>query len=86
MRKGFDGLDPNHRGDPDLNSPAFAHESVEPAELTYWRDLTALPDHFQLNLFDGDHFFLNGQRRQLLAAIARLLTQSNRRAPRSRRC
>jgi len=56
-------------------------ETVDPAELMFWRELTALPDHFRLTLFDGDHFFLNDQGQQLLAAIASLLTQSNRRSP-----
>lgn len=47
--------------------------SVAPAELPNWRDLTALPEFFQIMLFEGDHFFLNQQRRQLLTEIARVL-------------
>ena len=49
-------------------------ESVPPAKLQYWRDLTAQPERFQVMLFDGDHFFFNDQRQQLLAEIVRLLT------------
>jgi len=48
--------------------------SVEPAELRYWRDLTAQPKRFEVMLFDGNHFFLHQQQQELLSAIAHLLT------------
>lgn len=47
--------------------------SVQPAELQYWRDLTAEPERFQVMLFDGDHFFLNHRRQELLSEIAHLV-------------
>ena len=46
--------------------------SVEPAELQYWGDLTAQSERFHVMLFDGDHFFLNDQRQELLSEIAYL--------------
>jgi medium-chain acyl-[acyl-carrier-protein] hydrolase len=49
-------------------------ESVPPVKLQYWRDLTAQPERFQAMLFDGDHFFLNDHRQQLLTEIVRILT------------
>ena len=48
--------------------------SVSPAELQHWSDLTAQPARFQVLLFEGEHFFLNYQRLQLLTEIGRLLT------------
>jgi len=47
--------------------------SVAPAELRYWADLTAHPERFHVMLFDGDHFFLNHHRQELVLEIARLL-------------
>jgi medium-chain acyl-[acyl-carrier-protein] hydrolase len=47
--------------------------SVPPAELLRWSDLTTQPERFRAILFDGDHFFLNQQRAQLLAELALLL-------------
>jgi medium-chain acyl-[acyl-carrier-protein] hydrolase len=47
--------------------------SVAPAELQYWGDLTAHPERFHVMLFDGDHFFLNHHRQELVSEIARLL-------------
>ena len=51
------------RGDP----------SVPPPELERWSDLTAQPEFFRVTLFDGDHFFLNGQRTALLKEICNAL-------------
>jgi medium-chain acyl-[acyl-carrier-protein] hydrolase len=48
-------------------------KSVPPTELPHWIDLTAQPERFRLIFFEGDHFFLNYQRMQLLTEIARLL-------------
>jgi surfactin synthase thioesterase subunit len=47
--------------------------SVPPTELPRWSDLTAQPDRFRVIFLEGDHFFLNHQRLQLLSEIARLL-------------
>lgn len=47
--------------------------SVPPLELERWSDLTAQPESFRVTLFDGDHFFLNGQRTALLNEICNAL-------------
>ena len=44
---------------------------VTPAELTAWQKQTAAA--FNLQMFDGDHFFLNSARQELLKAIATTL-------------
>jgi surfactin synthase thioesterase subunit len=46
-----------------------------PEELLVWRELTTQQDHFRQSLFDGDHFFLNECRHQLLAELVRLLQE-----------
>jgi medium-chain acyl-[acyl-carrier-protein] hydrolase len=43
-------------------------DGVTPAELAAWRRCTSGP--FSLRLLDGDHFFVHGCRRPLLASIA----------------
>ena len=48
--------------------------SVPPPELERWRDLTAQPEFFRVTLFDGDHFFCNGQRTALLKEICNALS------------
>lgn len=46
---------------------------ASPNQLLAWREQTQR--NFQLHLFPGDHFFLNENRAQLLAVLARELTQ-----------
>jgi medium-chain acyl-[acyl-carrier-protein] hydrolase len=48
--------------------------AVPPFELQRWTDLTAYPSAFRTTFFEGDHFYLNHQRRHLVAAVARILT------------
>ena len=49
-----------------------ADTQVTPAQLSAWQQQTA---KFDLQMFDGDHFFLNSARQELLKAIATTLEQ-----------
>ena len=50
-----------------------ADDLVTPAQLTAWQQQTKA--EFDLQMFEGDHFFLNSARQELLKAIATTLEQ-----------